>query len=300
MSIFGKKIKLVTHDGSFHADDVFATASLSILLEKRKQRFELIRTRNAEIINAGDFVFDVGGVYDEARNRFDHHQNGFAEKRENGITYSSFGLIWKKFGIEICGRDKVADFLDKKLVAPVDAGDNGIDLISSNHEVMPYLLHNFFYAMHPTWKETTNDDLVFKKCVELAKTVLLREIKQSEDALSAEESIKNIYNNALDKRIIALDDNYPFEYFLHNFPEPLFAIYPRKTDGSWGVKAIREDMKTFKNRKDFPSTWGGLEKEELQKVSGVDDAIFCHRGLFLASAQSQAGAIKLAQIAVES
>ncbi len=300
MFSFKKKIKLVTHNGSFHTDDIFACASLSLLLEKRGEKFEIVRTRDAEIIKSGDFVFDVGGVYDAGSNKFDHHQKDFAEKRENGITYSSFGLIWKKFGVEICGRDKVAEFLDKKLVAPVDAGDNGIDLISSTHEVAPYLLHNFFYAMHPTWKETTNDDVVFKKCVELAKTVLLREIKQSEDALSAEESINNIYNNALDKRIIVLDDNYPFEYFLHNFPEPLFAIYPRKTDGSWGVKAIREDMKTFKNRKDLPSAWGGLDKEALQKVSGVDDAVFCHRGLFLAAAKSKEGAIKLAQIAVES
>jgi len=54
------------------------------------------------------------------------------------------------------------------------------------------------------------------------------------------------------------------------------------------------------NRKNFPKLWAGLRDEELQNVTGVPDAIFCHRGLFLAIAKSKEGAIKLAQIAVES
>ena len=57
---------------------------------------------------------------------------------------------------------------------------------------------------------------------------------------------------------------------------------------------------TFKNRKDLPKSWAGLVDEELQKISGVPDAMFCHRGLFVANAKSREGAIKLAQIAVQS
>jgi uncharacterized UPF0160 family protein len=41
-----------------------------------------------------------------------------------------------------------------------------------------------------------------------------------------------------------------------------------------------------------------LKDEELQKISGVSDATFCHRGLFLAGAKSKEGAIKLAEIAL--
>ena len=68
--------KLVTHNGSFHSDDIFAAATLIIYLEKRGEKYEIIRTRDQEIIKTGDYVFDVGGVYDEATNRFDHHQKG--------------------------------------------------------------------------------------------------------------------------------------------------------------------------------------------------------------------------------
>ena len=77
-------------------------------------------------------------------------------------------------------------------------------------------------------------------------------------------------------------------------------IYPRKTDNTWGAKGVPKYLKTFQNRKDFPKNWGGLRNEELQKITGVSDAIFCHHALYMAVAKSKEGAIKLAQIAVES
>src|SRR3990167_4593464 len=114
---------LVTHNGSFHTDDVFAAAALILYLEKTNNDFsaqggpasgwEVIRTRNPKIIEEGDYVFDVGEVYNEKNNRFDHHQPGGAGKRQNGIEYSSFGLVWKKFGVEICESERVADLIDR-------------------------------------------------------------------------------------------------------------------------------------------------------------------------------------------
>lgn len=61
MGLFSKKQTLVTHDGTFHADDIFACATLSLYL---KNNIKIIRTRDPKIIEKGDYVFDVGGVYD--------------------------------------------------------------------------------------------------------------------------------------------------------------------------------------------------------------------------------------------
>ena len=61
---------------------------------------------------------------------------------------------------------------------------------------------------------------------------------------------------------------------------------------------ICEKLHTFNNRKNFPQDWAGLRDEELQKVTQVSDAIFCHRGLFLAVAKSKEGAIALAEKAL--
>ena len=62
---------IVTHDGGFHADDAFAVAALLLHLDGNA---DVVRSRNPKIIESGDFVVDVGGVYYAERNRFDHHQ----------------------------------------------------------------------------------------------------------------------------------------------------------------------------------------------------------------------------------
>ncbi len=291
--------KLVTHSGSFHSDDIFATAVLSFVLEKEGQKFEVIRTRDEEIIKSADYVYDVGGIHDEETNRFDHHQPGGAGKNEYGIEYSSFGLVWKKFGEQVAGSKKTADIINKKLVAAIDAHDNGMDLVENKYEVSPYNIQYFFYSMVPTWREENiSNDEVFLECVEIAKKVLTREIIQARDIVISEEAIEEIYNNSEDKQILIFDKNYPSAEVLQSLPEPLYAIYPR-VDNTWGVKAIRNDIKTFKNRKDFPTAWGGLKDVELQKITGVADAVFCHRALFLAVAKSKEGAMKLAEIALK-
>jgi uncharacterized UPF0160 family protein len=295
------KKKLITHNGSFHADDVFATAVLSLMLEKNNQNLEIIRTRDPEVIKNGDYVFDVGGIYDEDKNRFDHHQKDFKEKRENGILYSSFGLVWKKFGKELIESEKEIKLVDEKLVAPIDASDNGFDLVENKYNISPYYIESFFYSMRPSWSENDlSNDQMFLKSVEIAKEVLSREIIQAKDSILVEELVLSIYKNTKNKRIIVLNEDYPYEYVLNKFPEPLFVIYPRTDNVSFGVRAIREDPKTFKNRKNFPISWAGLRDEELQKITGVEDAIFCHRALFLAVAKTKEGAIKLAELALNS
>ena len=298
MMILNKK-KLVTHNGSFHTDDIFAAATLSILLERKGEDFEIIRTRDEEIIKTADYVFDVGGIYDRDKNRFDHHQVGGAGKNKYGIEYSSFGLVWEKFGAEFCGSQKAADIIDKKLAAPVDAHDNGVDLIESKHEVYPYFIQWFFFAMVPTWREEdVSKDEMFFQSVEIAKKVLLREAAHAQDFVLAEDIVRKNYSDTKDKRIIIWDKHYPSEFVLSEFPEPLFVIYPRNDTNTWGVKTIRDDIKSFKDRKSLPSAWAGLRDAELQNITGVIDAIFCHRALFMAVVGSKENAIKLAEIAL--
>jgi uncharacterized UPF0160 family protein len=293
--------KLITHNGSFHSDDIFAAATIGMMLERAGELYEIIRTRESAVIETGDYVFDVGDIYDASKNRFDHHQTGGAGKHANGIEYASFGLVWEKFGKELTGSEEVAAIIEKKLVSPIDAGDNGISLVENKSETSPYFIQNFFSAMYPTWKEEDEDvDQIFLNAVKIAKDALKREIKRAADLIEARDSIIESYKNAEDKRIVVLDRNYPIDDVTTMLPETLFVIYPRTVTGDWGAKALRDGTKTFKNKKDFPEAWAGLRDEELQKITGVHDAVFCHRALFLSVAQTKEGAVKLAQIAVES
>ena len=55
--------KIVTHNSDFHADDVFAVATLQIYLDKLGEKYKIIRSRDPEIIATGDYVLDVGSIY---------------------------------------------------------------------------------------------------------------------------------------------------------------------------------------------------------------------------------------------
>lgn len=58
---------------------------------------DLTRTRDPAVLDTCSIVVDVGGVYDEAKQRFDHHQRGFEEVFGHGFTtkLSSAGLVYK-------------------------------------------------------------------------------------------------------------------------------------------------------------------------------------------------------------
>ena len=78
----------------------------------------------------------------------------------------------------------------------------------------------------------------------------------------------------------------------------MYFIRPLSENEGWSVVAVRDDLNSFVNRKDLPSIWGGKKDGEFAKISGVSDAIFCHKNLFLAVTNSKEGAIKLAELAV--
>lgn len=51
--------------------------------------------------------------------------------------------------------------------------------------------------------------------------------------------------------------------------------------------------------KPLPQEWPGNRDEELAKVTGAEDAVFCHTGRFIAVAKSLEGIKKMAQLAAE-
>jgi len=296
---FSKKVTLVTHSGKFHSDDLFACAILSLVLEKEGKKGRIIRTRDKDIIAVGDYVFDVGGEHDPSRKRFDHHQKGGAGFRENGIPYAACGLVWKEFGSTLCGSTTAADRVDKKLIQPIDAHDNGVLLVDVKGDIRPYTIQDAFgsFVAIPEEGEFAND-IHFKMLVPFAKQIISREIMASQNIVKFSAIVKSLYENATDKRVIIFDESIPAGEILMDYPEPLYTIQPN-TDGSWRVTGINAKEFSFEVRHPFPKAWAGLRDDDMAKASGIADAIFCHNGRFLAVAKSREGAIRLAQLAVE-
>jgi uncharacterized UPF0160 family protein len=292
MLFIKKKKILVTHNNTFHADDIFAAAALSIL---EKGKVKIIRTRDPWIIKKGDYVFDVGGEYDGLF-LFDHHQKGGAGARFNGIPYSSFGLIWKAYGQKICGNSEIAEMIDKRLVQPIDANDNGVDLFDLKDKLSPYLIQDLFFIFKPSWKEKQDYDQPFLELVSLAQKIILREIVKAKDVLETEKIIEKVYFEAKDKRFIILENNYPWGEIIDKYEEIFYVL--TKKDNLWRVEGVKEKRGSFKIKKLFPEAWAGKRDEEMAIISGVSDAIFCHNGRFLVVAKSKEGAIKLAEKAL--
>jgi len=302
------KLKLITHNGSFHADDLFACATLMLLMKKRKQRYEIIRTRDKGLVEGGDIVFDVGGIYDPEQNRFDHHQRDGAGKRDNGIPHSSFGLVWKHFGAELCdGKVRAWQSIDQKVVTPIDAIDNGVDIVEPKYKgIFPYNLDQNFLIYAPTWKETdVNTDKIFEKQAERTAELLARHIKVECDDAEGEELILKCYERAEDKRIIELDHSfsrYLYQRVLSGLPEPIYLMYQSGYTDHWKVEAVTKSPETLKSRKLFPESWRGfmIGDKGFTEVTGVSDVLFCHRSGFILSVGSREGALTLAKKALNS
>ncbi|XP_020084543.1 UPF0160 protein MYG1, mitochondrial-like [Ananas comosus] len=94
-----------THNGTFHCDE--ALGCFMIRLTANFCGAEIVRTRDAEMLNTLDAVLDVGGVYDPSRDRYDHHQKGFTEVFGHGFNtkLSSAGLVYKHYGKEIIAKE---------------------------------------------------------------------------------------------------------------------------------------------------------------------------------------------------
>ena len=282
---------IVTHNGNFHADDVFSIAALKSIFPS----FKLIRTRDSELIAKADIVLDVGGVYDPDTDRFDHHQRGGAGERENGIPYSSFGLIWQKYGLEICqGNQDVANALDAGLVSNIDAIDCG----HVEGVVKGITLSQTIGMFNPTWQEESHFDICFDEAVAFASRVLARFIASANGGTTAKAIVAKAIDNAEDPRLIVLEKYTPWKKTVHKLSEEaLYVVYPSST-GQWRIQTVPVELNSFEDRKSLPKPWAGLEGKELKEVTGIDDAMFCHNGLFIAGAESFESTMKMASIAL--
>ncbi|MEK6937212.1 MAG: MYG1 family protein [Nanoarchaeota archaeon] len=283
---------VAVHDGDFHADDVFAVAILKLI----DKNLNIIRTRDPKEYITADLKVDVGNKYDPSKGDYDHHQKEGAGKRENGIPYASAGLIWKHFGRQLVKTEEAFYYIDKKIITPIDADDVGIKVYKEDI-CEPYTVPKAILDLNPKWQEKKQEfDKYFKKAVSFALEILKKEIK----FVNSLNKIRKLINKAItDKEYIILDKLIPWKEEIIKYEKVKFVIYPHTNSIFWCVGAVSKKMNSFERRKDLPKEWAGLIDEELARVSGVKDAIFCHNNLFIAVAKTKEGAIKLAELALK-
>ncbi len=288
---------LVTHGGKFHADEVFATAFLSTIID------------NPVVCRVLDVPTDLKKdvlVYDVGYGEFDHHMKDFNLRHASGVKYASFGLIFKKYGMDYLRRvdeeyaEMVFTMLEKELVEGIDAVDNGeFPVINA-----PYVyrsLDTIIGDFNCCWNEEVDNDIYFKQAVDIALMIFAATVKKC----FAKASAKKIVDEAIEKstnHIMVLDKHLPFKDFVITSSNPkandiLFVITPSNRNG-YNINTIPKSKDTYLTRCDFPKEWGGLIDDDLQRVSGIKSAIFCHKTLFLAVCGTLDDAYLMAQKAI--
>lgn len=314
------KVNLVTHASNFHADDICATATLHIFFKLAYPKVKISSTRSVDpkITDAADILYDIGGVYDPRKLRFDHHQTGGAGQYDNGIKYSSFGLIWKHFGLSICALHTLAEtgklpskktaehqseILKKKLVMYIDAMDNGQMAYEAKFDGVDVFTVDAFFAMSKIRTSSDQSNLAqLNKNFTKQFFLMVKMFTQMLPMLLSYTATKEIdetkaiqaYKKAKDKRIIICDKYYYFNF--KNFPEPLVMVYPDPR-GQWAAKNIQEDDTLYKAKFYFPESWRGKREGELENVIGIKGARFCHNSGFLITADTKETILKMIKLA---
>lgn len=302
MSLFKKKIKVVTHGGDFHADDVLACAVLSLWADKNGYKLEIIRSRDEEIIKKADIVVDVGRISDSDNKRFDHHQKGGAGIRENGVPYASFGLVWRKYGLDICGDQEIADRVEKSLIMPIDARDSGVNIcmaneLGVNEHHTTEMICNFNLTQKEDGKLAYKQ---FEKALYFAKEIIKREIAWALALNDGDKETTKAIEEQNEPEILILERSIEWHEAVSKNKKIKFVVYLHRNGKHWCVQCGRDDLEDYNSdRANFPKAWRGLREVELVNVSGIKDASFCTNGGWYGTAKSKIGAIEMANKALQ-
>jgi uncharacterized UPF0160 family protein len=308
---------IVTHSGKFHADDAWAVAVLTILFPD----CELIRTRDPAVIEAADFAIDVGGIWEPASGRFDHHQKGFSGARSSGVPYASAGLVWKEYGARCVAAlaaahtghvltddsaQNLASAIDADIVQYLDLSDVG----AAKNAPGGYGLSAVVSGFNPNWLDEQRMGYgepaeayrlaQFRNAMALLTDVMINAVKYRVGAVLALEQVRQSELLEGGTLLMLKNSALPWTAVVRKeMPDVLFVISHNLAEERYMIHTVPISADSFKARADLPLAWAGLRDAELAAATGVADAGFCHNGRFIAAAKSFAGISAMATLALQ-
>ena len=274
---------LGVHSGSFHADEVTATALL--LLYDLIDRDKILRTRDLSKLSNCEYVCDVGGVYDPRQKRFDHHQADY----KGCLSSAGMVLLFLK---ETALIDlHMFEMFNKTLIMGVDAHDNGIAKFELGTTSFSQVISNFLPIDYEA-SENEMDDAFFQ-AVDFVLGHLNRLQNRTKYNADCKAQVKKAMQTT--SHVLVFESSIPW---LENFFELGGDLHPAQfvimpSGAHWKLRAIPPSLQDrMKVRKPLPETWAGLLENDLKKVSGIAGAVFCHKGRFISIWETKEDAIK--------
>lgn len=279
-----------THDGSFHADE--ATACSLLLLFNRIDRDQIVRTRDVKRLAQCEYVCDVGGLYDPSKRRFDHHQ------AEYKGSMSSAGMILLYLKMEGDIDSCFYEYLNKALIMGVDAHDNGVAHLEPGTCSFSQVVSNFLPIEYDVESHVMFDAFL------TAVDFIVGHLRRLSERYAYTFQCRSIVQEKMKEGGYALffDASIPW---MESFFELGGDVHPAQfivmpAGEHWKLRGIPPSLsERMKVRRPLPASWAGLHSEELKKRSGIEGAIFCHKGLFISIWETKEDAIRALHLALD-
>ena len=278
------------HDGTFHADEVTACALLIVfgLADQDK----IIRTRDPARLAQCEFVCDVGGIYAPSLQYFDHHQATYLGE------LSSAGMILDYLRETRVLTIEEFHFYNNGLVLGVDAHDNGRSPQHMGYCTFSHVIANF----NPISYET--EDAALDSAFHEALNFAIGHIRRLHERYYYNRECRKIVKKAMDKHKTCLFFDLAISWLesffaLNGKDHPaLFVIMPAKEH--WKLRGIPPDYeRRMQVRLPLPEAWAGLLGDDLKKESGIQGAVFCHKGRFTSVWETREDAITALKIVLK-
>jgi uncharacterized UPF0160 family protein len=232
-------------------------------------------------------------LYDDFIEAVDAHDNGISKYDDSTLKAAGIESKFKTGGVTLAS-----------LVGDLNHGDPLTpDAPSRNTEAEPQ----------------AEEDARFSMASELMGTAFLRKLHGAATAwLPARTIVKDAFTSREKEhpsgQIMVLPRaGIPWKEHLYNIEDSaglpadkkvLYVLYPEKEDpgSKWRIQAVSKDFSSFENRKGLPEAWRGLRDGELDAMLGPDveeGAVFIHASGFIGGHKTEAGARKMAALALK-
>ena len=283
------QIKVVTHSGIFHADEVFACALLCIAYGRNN--VGIIRSRDHKVLeiatsNKDTWTIDVGNSYDPSLLNFDHHMRDFNITNSFGNKLSSFGMVVE----ELLRRDFFNEVKESllKFSNKVDMLDNGVK--KAEDLLFLSVLNSY----------SDNEVVNFYAALEVAMSYLRSLINQWKEEVTINERLEKAIQIRCNG-IVASEEYIPVDERLNALEDVRLVVYKSKA-GVFNIQSVNVgETKDFSVRCPTPEAWRGLRDNELIRASGGLPLTFCHVDGFLTVTNTDdiLEAIRVARIIID-
>lgn len=293
---------VVTHNGLFHADEGFGVAFLSLLLGSEEVR--VVRTRNPAQIEQAYVALDVGGVYDNEKLRYDHHQREFTEVHEGtSVKLAACGLIWRHFGtclitklhpeLDIEQVQSLWQSVDETICRPVDMQDNGQNTFKvEGAEAQALTISMMVSSFNQQDIYSPAQDEAFLRVVEILKEYVLNFLRAGANKLQLLKEAEEAVKAQLGSKVLVLDKFLPYREAVlkANAEGQDFCLVTYPAKNQWNVQTIPFDdseANYYSQRVSFPKrVWGLTGPEAAKEQLGGCPLVFCHKTGFLAAVKA--------------